>query len=462
MISERSCGAEDIGSHLSRLLSFFSRENIEPEDVDDEAFLAFHDALKRGSIEEKPDVLFRGIVRLWNEAARTTKGWPPPTNVPTLDGRRSVVPAESFPASFRADVEACLFQAGELDPFAKDYFRPLRAATVKSMRQQLYFGARTLVASGFPIARITSVSVVVDVTHAETILRRMRQEKGDTPSLGGLAGTLSSVAARWVKPAEADTERLRDFARRLAVKQKGMTAKNRARLEQFDNPANVRALFNLPERVRSQAERKHDGTNREAVRMAMALAVEILIVAPMRMANLAGLRLDKHIKIVRHGRQDIIHINIPAGETKTSAPIDLTLPAESANLLAKFVQTYRPRIAGGEGPYLFPGRGGARRAETKFSSAISTFILRETGLLFNPHLFRHLAAKLHLAAHPEDIESVRQLLGHTTTKVTLNAYAAPNTKPAFAKWDRTVAAIRGGSIPAARDLSRGARNGDST
>ena len=46
-----------------------------------------------------------------------------------------------------------------------------------------------------------------------------------------------------------------------------------------------------------------------------------------------------------------------------------------------------------------------------------------------PHQFRHFAAILYLEAHPEDFETVRNLLGHGWTKTT-SIYAGSSTRRA--------------------------------
>jgi integrase len=164
----------------------------------------------------------------------------------------------------------------------------------------------------------------------------------------------------------------------------------------------------------------------------------------MRLANLNGLEMGRHIRPVRHGRHTTFHIVIPAEEMKAARPFESILPAETAALLDTYLIKYRPRIAGGKGPYLFPGRGGARRAESQFGAQISRFISRETGLKMNPHLFRHLCGLLYLLRHPDDIETVRQLLGHASVRTTLKFYAQLSTVFAFLKWDEILAEEREG------------------
>ena len=61
-----------------------------------------------------------------------------------------------------------------------------------------------------------------------------------------------------------------------------------------------------------------------------------------------------------------------------------------------------------------------------------------TGLEVHPHLFRHLAAKLHLEAHPGDYETVRRLLGHKKMDTTVGFYAPISTKAAYASYAKVL------------------------
>jgi integrase len=58
------------------------------------------------------------------------------------------------------------------------------------------------------------------------------------------------------------------------------------------------------------------------------------------------------------------------------------------------------------------------------------------------HLFRHFAAKLYQDAHPEDVETVRRILGHKSLKTTMKAYIEVKNAAAFRRWDALITARR--------------------
>src|SRR5690349_747372 len=120
----------------------------------------------------------------------------------------------------------------------------------------------------------------------------------------------------------------------------------------------------------------------------------------------------------------------------------MALPRESAERLAEDLRTYRSRLTPVPSPWLFPGYGGKRRNTEAFARLISEFVLRETGIRMHVHLFRHLAVKLHLEAHPEDVETARRILGHKSLRTTLRAYADVKNATAFRRYDELIASLR--------------------
>jgi integrase len=421
---------------LSRFSKWCSRRGVEPEQVTVEVFHAFLADLKGASLQAQPSRTHGSTVKIWNEARACEPAWPGgPAEAPP-DPRRYASGPEAFEAAFVADVEACLAQASVSDPFAKHLVKPLRPATVISRRGHIYQIATALIGSGFPVEQLTSLAVLVSPDNAERALRRLRARHDDKeiPQLAAQASTLSSIAWRWVHSPEEDVKTLRGFANGLRPDNKtGMSDKNRDRLRQFDLEANVSALLLLPTRTVAAVER---AGGQDARRVELALAVDLLTVAPMRIKNLAALNLERHLKIERRGREVVVDIFIPPEEAKGDAPLHMPLPASSVRLLLLYLDRYRGR-SGDPGPWLFPGRDGPRNPSA-FGGAISDFIKRETGLLVNPHLFRHIATKLHLDFHPDAIETMRRVLGHSSVEVTSRAYAEFDTARAFKRYGQTL------------------------
>jgi integrase len=432
---------------LSRILRYFSREGIEPENVDAAALRRFRTALIDTSLRGNPETAFQATLRFWRLAASSVPGWPAvELSVPSSTRIYALGP-DCFPASFLADVDAFSAQSGNPDPFSDGYTLPIRPSTIALRRKQIFQVASGLVASGMPIEHITSLGVLVDPENAKAALRHLLDRKAGTKGTGlaQQAQLLRTIARYWVKADEPAVFKLSRFVVGLAPKRDGMVRKNRERLRQFDLPANVDALMRLPKRMLDKVEKDNTGSHQDALRLMFALAVEILIVAPMRVQNLCELDLDRDIIVIRRGRARHLHISI--AKTKTEVRFERGLPVQTIAMFDTFVDTYRMRVCNTPGSLLFPGREGSGRAVTRFSTAISEFIYRETGLVMNPHLFRHLAVKIHLDRHPDDRETPRLLLGHTSGVTVDRSYAENRTDHAFKRWDQTLASMRDQAVP---------------
>ncbi len=427
---------------LSRFMSFCSTKHVEPGEVTGDTFRVFREALDNDSLVKKPRLVFRTACVLWNKALDGIGGWPGRRVEVPNGSRRYALYWEEFPVPFQDDAAAFLHSKGNQDPFADDYAPSVKPSTTAMRRKQILQMASVLVQSGVAIESITSLAVLVQVDNATRLLRLIYQRAGNktTKYLHQQALLLKTIARHWVKVGADQVAHLGEFGHNLAPKRSGMTEKNRMLLRQFDNLANVDALIGLPNRVLRRVNRGDRGLRRDASDVALALAVEVLLAAPVRVDNLTGLEIDRHIQ--KLGGTGTTLLCIPFGETKTDAVYEMELPAESVAFLAAYLRDYRPRLAAAPGPWLFPNPDGERRHTAAFSTAISQFILRETGLRMNVHLFRHLAVKLYLAAHPDDIETARLLLGHSSSATTTKAYAEGNNATAFKRYDAMLAGLR--------------------
>jgi integrase len=227
--------------------------------------------------------------------------------------------------------------------------------------------------------------------------------------------------------------------RRLAPGRRGLTESNRTRLRAFDDRGNVLALLRLPDELMRQA-RRHRNLQRGAVRAQLAAAIETLLVAPVRMSNLVKLDIERNL--VRPGRGKALHIVIGAEEVKNREPLEYPLPPESIDLLERYIREFRPHLTSAGNTALFPGIGRGPKNRAFFGTQISRTIRAHTGLQVHPHLFRHIAAKLFLDAHPGSYELVRRVLGHRSIDTTTNFYTGLETAAAVRHFDKTILHLR--------------------
>ena len=85
--------------------------------------------------------------------------------------------------------------------------------------------------------------------------------------------------------------------------------------------------------------------------------------------------------------------------------------------------------------------GGAKKRVT-LGLQISQTIRAHTGLVMNPHLFRHAMAKIYLDAHPGGYEVVRRVLAHRSIDTTTAFYTGVETAAAVRHFDDTVLRVR--------------------
>ena len=179
---------------------------------------------------------------------------------------------------------------------------------------------------------------------------------------------------------------------------------------------------------------------RGAIQAQLAVAIEILLMTAMRLGNLASLDLLRNL--LRPRRGGAVHIVIEATEVKNREPLEYPLPAESARLLDRYRNDFRPYLAPPSSTALFPGHSGRPKNPLGFGQQLSQAIRKHTGLQVNPHLFRHIAAKLFIDRNPGSYEVMRRVLGHRSIRTTTSSYAGAETAAAVRHFDETILRLR--------------------
>ncbi|MCH8112421.1 MAG: tyrosine-type recombinase/integrase [Proteobacteria bacterium] len=152
----------------------------------------------------------------------------------------------------------------------------------------------------------------------------------------------------------------------------------------------------------------------------MAVALEILLLAPMRVGNLCSLSLTEHLTRPG-GLNGPFHISIPDNEVKNSVQFEYPLPKNSSDLIAKYVSDFRHFLKGSDSDWLFPGERGHKQPRT-MSQQLSKVIYNEVGISMTPHQARHAAAAWLLESDPGNYELVRRLLAHKSLATTTRFY----------------------------------------
>jgi integrase len=189
---------------------------------------------------------------------------------------------------------------------------------------------------------------------------------------------------------------------------------------------------------------RHDrGGVAEALAVQAAVAAELWLFVPLRIANFAGLRLDQHL--IRREHRDGEHtwaIHVPAAMVKNAIDLDYEVPGPIAAHLNLYLERFRPRLVVGADPWLFPGRDGKAKHVATLREQVTRAVRQGTGIVLHPHLLRHIAAKLLLDEHPGDQGTVQRLLRHKSMKTTMAIYTGAETRAAIRRYDEAVLGLR--------------------
>ncbi len=404
---------------LSRLGGFSSRRGVAPPDVCDGHVEAFAEALRRSGEVADPVGDVRRAIRVWNKVAAAYPALRlKPLTLTPRKRKRWTLPETAFPPSFRADVEAWFQRVTSDDPFSTRPHRPLRPSTIRTRRHQLYKAASALVLSGHPIGTVRFLADLVTIEAFQALLRHLleRQAGKPTEALHGLAGGLLAVARHHVGVDEKTDARLATIVKNLDVGATGFRSKTRTRLKAFEDDRPVSVLLHLPGRLLAEA-RAARGARRRRQLAEMAVAIETLIFAPMRIGNLTSIRLGVTLRRVALGRKKRWLISIPADQVKNRAELTYELPNDNHDLIEQALALYDQPDG-----WVFPGRAHGPKAASLLSGQIKRTVEGRVGVAFHTHMFRALGGYLHLVENPNGFEAVRALLGNRDDNVVRNNY----------------------------------------
>jgi integrase len=436
---------------LSRFFHTATKHGWAPGSITADHFRIFHTELEQSAIQKKTRVVVKQAVREWNKLAEVIEGISPVEYRLLHPRPRFTLRWEEYPPSFRQ----------ELDTFYKDLaspsflseddnHRPLRPASIKTLNCRLRIFAAALVQRGQNPAELTSLAQLCSFEAFKTGLSFLIDRAGGIiPQVLGVADAVYAVAKRDPTTDEVELDKLKKRLEKLRreLRRPGLSKRNIDKLAQFDVRRNRDAILQLPQRLRAivKAERAsgHFSRERAASLMLVAATVELLLMCPMRISNLASLDLEKHVKRTSTAKSISVHLHIPDTETKNGVEIHCQLPEQSARLLEEYINDYRPDLLHGPSTLLFPARNGGPRAPATFYISISRAVRRYAGVEMNPHLFRHLAAKFYLDENPGGYEVVRRTLGHKSMNTTVQFYAGQETLRTFRHYDEVIVGKRG-------------------
>ncbi|MDD9718626.1 site-specific integrase [Dinoroseobacter sp. PD6] len=426
---------------LHRFARYCSARSIQPADVSTEAVEAFHAELDATLLTGDPDKHVKSMIDTWNHVIRKS-GLDLPVLKRAPSTRYLARPLSDYPVSLQQEIQDYLDRVSHRDLFCEDGpDKPLRETSLRNIKAHLRQLLDELVSVGHEPSEFTQLTKVITADNLKTAFRKMKARRGgdDIPSgLGNIAGTAIAIARHHLNAPEQEITALKAIHKRVAGPPAGMSRKNRERLSQFNSWDNLEQLMRLPSILMSRAQERP--LSRDSALAAMhAAAFVILLSCPMRIKNLAGLDLDRHVLPQRSGTHTLYTIRIEGVEVKNGEPIDVFLNADSSKLLHRYIMQFRSQVSQADGRALFPRMSdGEPRCPSNFGGALTQRVRRETGLSVNPHLFRHIAAKMYLDKCPGNFEVVRRLLKHKRLQTTMDFYAELSNQWAHDHYDKVV------------------------
>ena len=437
---------------LNRFFHFADEQGWHPRDITDAHIDRYRDYLETKTITPDPAELCRLTCQNWNRACRETPDWPgKPVTVPARPRVRASfwVKWSDVPETLHAQLQKFLASRAEFDVLKEGAAKPCSPRTIKDDEENLRAFISALDQRGRKASTLPDLPALLEPNTLRDGLRFFldRKEGKTSAYTFSIANTLVALARhlRAQTPPFIDEARLEDveaLRKKLAYKQKGVTTKNKALLRLFTDPRNVAKLLFLPSRLLEGVSLKGRPTVYDALRVRWALAIEILLVFPIREKNLVTLHLKNNIVRTGTHKNAKVLIVIPADDVKNGFELEVDLPQETIDLLDLYLERYRPLLVRDGGDWLFPGETGGHMHPRGFGEQLKRVIHRETGLPVNVHFFRHFSAKLWLDHNPGQFEVMQYALGHKSTKTLLKFYAEFSSIKALALYDGHLLKLR--------------------
>jgi integrase len=411
---------------LSSFMRFCSANSIAAGQVDEAVVDRF--MVYRAQVGKSANDAFRRLLaRAWNANVWRVRGWPAWRLVEPPIKAAVEVAWEEFPEGLRSDVDRYLDGLTHIRRNRIGHrIRPLKPSTIRTRRAELEAAARMALKEGVPIGRLDSLSALLTPAVAEKVLDAYWRRNGEVPKAFtiDLASRFLAIAHETKCLNEAACERLDEMRRDLEDHRcEGLTEKNIAFIRQVLTSGVWGRVVKLPLTMMAEARSQRAyAPVRSAVTAQLAVAIAILAVAPVRLANLTAIRLDTNL-IKPGGPGSSYWLAFPNYDVKNRVKLDYPLKEYLTRLIDEYVFDFRPALLRGRNEdWLFPGQRSGAKGKISFSGQITQRIHKGTGLRMTVHQFRHAAGAIILQHRPGEYELVRQILGHRSVQTTINAY----------------------------------------
>jgi hypothetical protein len=423
----REIGNAKVRHRLSSLIRYCSANGLAPADIDELIVDRLIDYRRRCGMPA--DGTFRRLIaRTWNSNVGLIRGWPARRLLEPPAKKQVELDWESFRQGLRRDIDAYLESLTRIRRSQTGRrIRPLRQVTISTRRAELVAAARMAVRSGVPVDALNSLGALLAPEVAEKILDAYWRRNGEQPATYtiDLAKRFFAIAKETKCVDAAACDRLDEMRASLEDHRRGgLTDKNSALIQKVITPGVWSGVVKLPFAMMASARaRARHSPFRAAVTAQLAVAIAILSVAPVRLANLTAIKLGFNL-IKPGGPESNYWLVFPDYDVKNRLKLEFPLESYLTQLIDDYVFDYRlSLLRGSNEDWLFPGnKRGRAKGKNLFSRQITERILKGTGLRMTVHQFRHAAGALILMRRPGEYELVRKILGHRKLSTTMAAY----------------------------------------
>jgi integrase len=419
-------------ARLYGLMRYCSARQISPESVTEEVLDGYMRYRAETTALNANAAARRSIVRVWNAYAGAVAGWPRQQLAEPPVEKASGPSWEDFPAGLRSDIEQYLSSLGKSRRSASGKrIAPCKASTIKTRRAELVATIKKAVSLGTPLEGLAGLPALLHPDVSLDVLNAYWEGDGEEPSTFtiDLGWKLHSIAREIGCLEAADLARLDDARADLErYRRKGLTDKNLSLVRQVLTEGIWRDVINLPAALMKRArELQEQAPVKAALRAQLAVAIAVLSVAPVRLKNLASIRLEENL-IKPRGPNDPYWLVFPDHDVKNHVRLEFPLDRQLTELIDEYVHQHRPvLLRGSNEPWLFPGESRGFKTANMFSTQIAEEIEKTVGISMTVHQFRHAAAAIFLKHRPGEYEVVRRLLGHRNTQTTTGFYCGLQT-----------------------------------
>lgn len=285
-------------SAIRRLGRFCTMLDIAPADLSDAVIADYGAYLGERQLSKTPQRIAKDAIRLCNRLAKRSPELALPTLCVEACDRNYALRWEALPAALASDARRFYENAVTPDWFEEDVSaRTVRKTTADQRDRMLRRLASAEILAGVSASSLHALADVVRADHLRLGLDFMIKRAGGQPNkqVFEMAHLALTIARNWAKASDEEITQLDRWARRFRPVKRGMTDKNRARLQQFSNGQTIARLVNLPEQIFATLSGL-PVTPMNARKAQRALILAILTAAPIRLANLRALDRHRHFQ----------------------------------------------------------------------------------------------------------------------------------------------------------------------